>query len=327
MKRKNSVAQIPEGADLRPGCRSPSPGHVCRILALTLQFVLLIWTACSIRTIRKSQSFQYEAERWQGPAEQRYCQAAVWPEGGGLPAEQAAALESGMAESFPAADSETSFVTAFGTWETGFAEFGHRKTEAELWQVSGDFFRLHSFAMADGGAGTFARNGDEAVLNETAAFALFGSSDCVGEAVRIGSLGWRVIAVVKEPGASVNKAAFAGTPRIWLPIRANSEVRFYEAILPEYYSGFAAETLERALGAPVTISTGRFRLSRLWKEAKAFFQTPPASLPGLPPWEQAARLAQRRLCLLWAILLTTVLCLPVSVFRLLQRSRADPRFS
>ena len=185
----------------------------------------------------------------------------------------------------------------------------------ELWQVSESFFLLHGFSMASGGTGTFAQNGDEAVLNEAAAFALFGSFDCVGESIRIDRLGWQVIAVIKEPEGSANRVAYGGTARIWLPIRDDSDVSFYEAILPEYYDGFAAQTLERAIGAATTTSTGRFRLPQLWKKAKAFFQIPPAGQPDLPPWEQAARLAERRLCLLWILTLSFILCLLALCFQ------------
>jgi hypothetical protein len=274
---------------------------------------LLLWCVWSIHSITKSQSFQNEAERWQGPTEQRYCQVAAFLDKGGLPARQADALESELKEAFPTQEIEPPIVTAFGTWKTGFAEYGHRKTDAELWQVSENFFLLHSFPMVSGGAGTFGEQNDAAVLNEAAAFALFGSSDCVGEAVRIGSLGWRVIAVVREPEGAVNKAAFAGIPRIWLPIQGDSDVTFYEAILPEYYSGFAAQMLERAAGTPVTTSTGRFRLPRLWEKAKDFFRTPPGKTPPLPPWEQSARLAERKLCLDWSIALFATICLLVQL--------------
>lgn len=297
---------------------------VRHMFTFVLLLTILLWCACSIRAITKSQSMQYEAERWQGPTEQRFCQVAVWLNGGELNAAQAAGLEAEMKRSFPEQEAEAPIVTAYGTWETGSAAYGRRKTTTELWRVSEGFFLLHSVSMASGGTGSFARNGDEAVLNEAAAFALFGSFDCVGECIRIGPLGWRVIAVVREPAGSLNKAAFAGTPRIWLPIRESSDLSFYEAILPEYYDGFAAQTLERTIGAAATSSTGRFRLPQLWREAKLFFQIPPSGQPDLPPWEQAARLAQRRLCLLWSLL---VLALLSSVLRLLLPAKSGRRLS
>jgi hypothetical protein len=159
--------------------------------------------------------------------------------------------------------------------------------------------------MAEGGPGTFADTGSEAVLNEAAAFALFGSSDCIGEDIQLDGLGWRVIAVIKEPDGAANEAVFGAAPRIFLPIADNDPVTFYEAILPEYYAGYAAQSLQNATGRTVTSSTGRFRLSRLWEKAQDFFCTPPDQTPSLPPWEQAARLAERKLCARWCVLVAT----------------------
>jgi hypothetical protein len=88
-------------------------------------------------------------------------------------------------------------------------------------------------------------------------------------------------------------------------------VTFYETILPEYYAGYVAQSLQNATGQIVTSSTGRFRLSRLWEQVKDFFRTPPGETPPLPPWEQAARLAERKLCLDWSIALFATICLLV----------------
>ena len=280
-----------------------------------LLVLLIAWCAWSIHAITRDQIFQYEAERWQGPTDQRFCQVAVYLDKGELNATQAAAIETDMKTSFPEQETEAAIVTTYGSWEVGSAEYEKRKTDAELWQVSEGFFLLHSFPAASGGTGSFGQNGDEAVLNEAAAFALFGSFDCVGESIRIDRLGRRVIAIIKEPEGSANRVAYGGTARIWLPIQEDSDVSFYEAILPEYYDGFAAQTLERAIGAATTTSTGRFRLPQLWKKAKAFFQTPPAGQPDLPPWEQAARLAERKLCLLWIIVSVLILNLLMLCFR------------
>ena len=167
--------------------------------------------------------------------------------------------------------------------------------------------------MAEGGPGTFADTGSEAVLNEAAAFALFGSSDCIGEVIQLGGLGWRVIAVVKEPEGAANEAAYGTAPRVFLPIENDASVTYYEAILPEYYAGYAAQSLRNATGRTVTTSTGRFRLSRLWEDVKDFFRTPPDQTPSLPPWEQTARLAERKLCLGWSIALLTTICLLVQL--------------
>ncbi len=278
--------------------------HIVRHISTVLSAVLLFWCAWSIHVITRDQVFQYEAERWQGPSEQSYSQVSVFWNEGEMNAAQAEALSNELRSSFPTEEIPP-FVTAWGAKSSGLASYAHRRAEAELWSVSKDFFTLHAFSMAEGGPGTFADTGSEAVLNEAAAFSLFGSNDCIGEAFQMNGLGWRVIAVIKEPAGAANEAAFGAAPRIVLPIADDASVTFYETILPEYYAGYVAQSLQNATGQIVTSSTGRFRLSRLWEQVKDFFRTPPGETPPLPPWEQAARLAERRLCARWCVLVAT----------------------
>lgn len=285
--------------------KEPAAGMRSISIVVTLLLAgILLWSILSIRAIPSSQTLQYEAERWQGPSEQTYSQVSVFWNDGEMDAGQAKTLAEELQASFPTEDIPP-FVTAYGAKSSGLAVYAHRRAEAELWSVSRDFFTLHAFSMAEGGPGTFADTGSEAVLNEAAAFALFGSSDCIGEDIQISGLGWRVIAVIREPDGAANEAAFGTAPRIFLPIADNDPVTFYEAILPEYYTGYAAQSLQNATGQTVTTSTGRFRLSRLWEQVKDFFRSPPEQTPSLPPWEQAARLAERKLCARWCVLVAT----------------------
>ena len=281
--------------------RQTNPRKPLRLLIPLLLAVLLLLSCHSIRQLTAAQTMQYEAERWQGPSEQTYSQVAVFWSDGEMDAGQAQMLAAELQASFPT-ENTPPFVTAYGAKSSGLAVYAHRRAEAELWFVSKDFFTLHALSMAEGGPGTFASTGSEAVLNEAAAFTLFGSNDCIGEAVRINDLGWRVIAVVKEPTGAANEAAFGTVPRIFLPIADDASVTFYEAILPEYYSGYAAQSLQNATGQSVTTSTDRFCLPRLWEKLKDFFRTPPEQTPPLPPWEQAARLTERKLCAWWCVL-------------------------
>ena len=306
--------------------KEPAAGMRSISIVVTLLLAgILLWSILSIRAIPSSQTLQYEAERWQGPSDQTYSQVSVFWNEGEMDAGQAKTLAEELQTSFPTEEIPP-FVTAYGAKSSGLAVYAHRSTEAELWSVSRDFFTLHAFSMAEGGPGTFADTGSEAVLNEAAAFALFGSSDCIGEDIQISGLGWRVIAVIREPEGAANEAAFGTAPRIFLPIADNDPVTFYEAILPEYYTGYAVQCLQNATGRTVTSSTGRFRLSRLWEQARNFFRTPPDQTPPLPPWEQAARLAERKLCARWCVLVATsvlLLCqLSIILFQVLfQKNR------
>lgn len=314
MKQKPSVT----ARTSTPHSAHPSATHIirhlCRRLAFCIPFLAaLFWSILSIRSITASQGMQYEAERWQGPSEHSYAQVSVYWNEGEMDATQATQLAEELRASFPT-EEIPSFIAAYGAKSSGLAVYAHRSVEAELWPVSKDFFTLHAFSMAAGGPASFADTGSEAILNESAAFALFGSNDCIGEDIRLGGLGWRVIAVIHEPDGTVNEAAFGAAPRIFLPITGDASVTFYEAILPEYYAGYATQNIQNATGQNATNSTGRFRLPRLWTATKVFFRTPPAGSPPLTPWEQAACLAERKLCILWfTILLETVCCILLSI--------------
>ena len=317
----HSHSERPKGLSARRSEESAPPStprKPLRMLITLLLAVLLLLSCHSIRQLTAAQTMQYEAERWQGPSEQTYSQVAVFWSDGEMDAGQAQMLAAELQASFPT-ENIPPFVTAYGAKSSGLPVYAHRRAEAELWSVSKDFFTLHAFSMAEGGPGTFARTGSEAVLNEAAAFSLFGSNDCIGEAFQMNGLGWRVIAVIKEPAGAANEAAFGAAPRIFLPITDDISVTFYEAILPEYYAGYAAQSLQNVTGQIVTSSTGRFRLSRLWEQVKDFFRTPPGETPPLPPWEQAARLAERKLCLDWSIALLAAICLLVQLVPLFVR--------
>ena len=271
------------------------------IIAAVLLLIIgvCVWRIC---VLTDSQVAQEAAERWQGASEQRYCQVSVFPADESMTAAKAVSFVSDLWQSVPTGVEPAPILTAFGGIKTGRASYADRSPEVELWHVSEDFFRLHPYEMIRGGVGAFDME-QTAVLNEEAAWQLFGSVNGCGELVRVDGRGYRVVAVLREPSGTANAAAYGNTPRIFLPSEETDPVAFFEAVLPEYYDGCAARMLSDLTGMPVTTNTGRFRLSALYARAKAFFSTPPQALPQFPPWEQAAILTERRLCLLWLLLL------------------------
>lgn len=270
-----------------------------RILLAVLLFLTgsLIW---QIAATANAQTQQQEAERWQDTTDQAYRYVSAFWNSGELTAEEAAALAASLEQALPPGVEPAPILTAYGGSVQGLASYASHTAEAELWYISEDFFLLHSYAMIEGGVRRL--SAPFAVLNEAAAWELFGSVYGCGETVLIDGTGYRVAAVLREPQDAAASAAYGNVPRIWLPMKGVADVTFFEAVLPEYYSGFAKQTLSELAGNLVTENTGRFRLSRLWELAKHFLLAPPEAVPQLPPWEQAAILAQRRLCVLWLLL-------------------------
>lgn len=271
-----------------------------RILLAVLLFLTgsLIW---QIAAMANAQTQQQAAGRWQGPTDQEYHYVSVFWNSGELTAMEAAALAASLEQMLPSDVEPVPILTAYGGSVQGLASYANRTSEAELWYVSEDFFLLHSYAMIEGGVHRL--SAPFAVLNEAAAWELFGSVYGCGETVLIDGIGYRVAAILQEPQDTTASVVYGRTPRIFLPLTEHTEITFFETVLPEYYSGYAAQTLSDLTGRPVTENTDRFRLSRLWECAKHFLLMPPEAVPQLPPWEQAAILTQRWLCVLWLLLL------------------------
>ena len=292
--------------DEEAGGRKPAPTaagrRARRLLIGILLLLILLWSGWSIHSILENQWMQRSAELWRGSASQRYCQVSAFWNSGELDAEQAGRIVLELEQRLQEETDPVPIAAVYGGMQAGQAAYGRRTAEAEIWYVTEDFFRLHSFALTEGGTGTFQAGSQTAVLNEQAAWRLFGSAHGCGESIVIRGQGYRVTAVLQEPKDSVNRATYGSAARIYLPMTESAPVTFLEAVLPEYYSGYAAAALSSAAGTSVKTNTGRFRLSLLWKQAKAFFSSPPESQPQLPPWELAAKLAGRRLCVLWSIL-------------------------
>ena len=248
------------------------------------------------------QSLQKEAERWQGESTTPFRQIAVFLPNAST-AEEAAAASVRLQSDF-----EDDILCTYGSWEESEAAFAKRRTQVEAYRVSSDFFRLHSFNAANGAVASFQTEDDVAILNEEAEWQLFGSNQCIGEYITVGEEICRVLAVIAEPQGSVNARAFGGTARIYTKITSAQPVTFYEFILPEYYTGFAEQTVRAALGTTViTDCTDRFQIAALWTAAMNFFFGAQQEAVNTPPWEFSAQQTQRQLCLL------AVLCIVIGV--------------
>lgn len=271
----------------------PIPVALLLILAAMLLY---------LQTLVDDQSLQMEAERWQGESTTPFRQIAAFLPNAST-AEEAADTSRRLQ-----AELEDDILCAYGSWEDAEAAFAKRRTQVEAYRVSSDFFRLHSFDAASGATASFQSEADVAILNEEAAWQLFGSNQCIGEYITVGEETRRVLAVIAEPQGAVNARAFGGTARIYTKITSAQPVTFYEFILPEYYTGFAEQTVQAALGtAVITDCTDRFQIAALWTAAISFFFGAQQEAVNTPPWEFSAQQTQRQLCLL------AVLCIVIGV--------------
>lgn len=271
---------------------------------LTILAAMLLY----MQSLIDNQSLQKEAERWQGESATPFLQIAAF-----LPS-ASTAEEAAVTSTHLKSDFDDEILCSYGSWKESEAFFAKRKTQVEEYQVSSDFFRLHSFCEVSGAVASFQSEDGVAILNEEAAWRLFGSNQCIGEYIAVGEETCRVLAVITEPQGSINARAFGSIARIYTKIKSSQPVTFYEFILPEYYTGFAVQTVHNALGtAVITACTERFQISTLWAAAANFFCGSQQEAVNTPPWEFSAQQTQRQLCLLAAICIAigvSLICFP-----------------
>lgn len=168
--------------------------------------------------------------------------------------------------------------------------------------IGGDFFLFHPLTLLDGAY--FSGNDlmkDYCVIDEDAAWQLFGSNDVAGMTVYIGSVPHIVTGVVRRPSGRLAEAAGLDSTVVYVSYQTLTElgsshgINHYEIVMPNPVTGFAYNYIKEKLGAEekeveVVENTSRYSiLSRL--ELIGQFGT--RSMNGkaiiYPYWENIAR--------------------------------------
>lgn len=174
--------------------------------------------------------------------------------------------------------------------------------------VGGDFFLFHPLELLSGAY--FAGNGlmsDYVILDEDAAWQLFGSNDVAGQIVTIGSHPHIVTGVVKRQEGRLYKSAGLSESLIYVSYdtllnygsinygSSDSAVNHFEIVMPNPVSGFALGVVRESFGGDeknveILENTSRFSLLSLFKIIVSFGTR---SMNGkaiiYPYWENAAR--------------------------------------
>ncbi len=168
----------------------------------------------------------------------------------------------------------------------------------------GDYFMIHDPVFVSGAALTETAAGDgAAVLDERAAFALFGATNVAGSVVFIDGQPYTVAGVTAVPESRFFDG-YGETPRIFVLYssalgRSVQKITAWSAVLPEPIDGFAAELTKELLGGydtAVTVeNSDRFTAESLWelsrtRETLAVREEAIA----FPYWENEARVAAYR---------------------------------
>ena len=195
--------------------------------------------------------------------------------------------------------------------------------------VGGDFFSFHPLELLSGGYFDDTDfNGDFCVLDEVAAWKIFGSNDVAGQILYVGDVPLIVRGVVKQPDDKVAKAAGALTDMCYVSYEylrsygTCGNINCYEIVTPNPVPDYAVDKLKSSIGINendmvLFENTARFSMANRWNLLTNSYQRSMITRDiSYPYWENIARNMEDRivvltvfymLFLVYSIILTLVL--------------------
>ena len=203
---------------------------ICRLVILILSVLFLI-TSLVGRGICLSECESRVSEAWQGESETEFRRISVYfaPHSPRTVTELRT-VKTGIEKRIAEQDEEIEFLMAWGG--EGESEFAtdHRQEWMKTFLVNQDFFAIRAFSVTAGAV--YPLKEDWVVLNEYAAWKLFGSVDCVGLDVARDGIATVVAAVVDDGQEDA---------MVYAPANDQTPITFFETVLPEFVNGYAKE--------------------------------------------------------------------------------------
>lgn len=232
----------------------------------------------------------------------------------------------------PEADGARRMIYAYSAGgEANLSNEGFSKTYRAM-GVGGDFFIFHPFELISGSYFDSDKlMKDLVILDEDAAWDLFGSYDVVGREVEVGGARHIVSGVIRRDDSKLDKLAGNDQSTVYLSYEALAQhgnpayLNTYEVLMPNSVSQYAYNLVEKSVPVEedkfvVVENTGRFRWTRLIKELKSLSTRSMNSKAVIFPfWENMARGMEDRLFPLVAIDLLLFLFIFVNVWILIRR--------
>ena len=291
------------------------------IPCLVLTVLSGIFWACFVSVGHQFPSI-YAAETWRGDSTLRYMQVASF-----LPADEGKTeedifsfrqtLDQKMVDNSLQSEGEGNlYADAYSAFDKLTVSSERNSTELDAIGVGGEFFLFHPLELKSGSylsEDDFMRDG--VVLDETAAWKLFGGYDLTGLPVSIGSQSYVVLGVVSREDDRFTEKSVEDTGTIYLPFsqlqKQNEEARItcYEVAMPNPVKQFALNLMKESFAsenAETLEITDRFSVVRMWNIYRQFGQRSVQEIPlSYPYWENAQRMAEdyAALYLLAAVLL------------------------
>ena len=203
--------------------------------------------------------------------------------------------------------------------------------EADAIGIGGDFFLFHPMKLLNGSY--FSGNDlnhDYCVIDEDAAWQLFGSNDVAGMTVYINGIPHLVSGVIERPSGRLEKASGLDSTVIYVSYQTldeqgtNNGINHYEIVMPNPVSDYAVNLVRERLGGnekevEVLENTSRYSLVNRFKVVLDFGTR---SMNGkaiiYPFWENIARgyediIALFTVCMLLLILYPIILLLVIFI--------------
>lgn len=188
---------------------------------------------------------------------------------------------------------------------------GKTSLTASALGVGGDFFLFHPVEIINGAY--FSGNAlmkDYIIIDEDAAWQLFGSNDVVGMQVEIGGVPHLVAAVIKRDDDKLSKAAGLDKTLVYLSYESleaygtSKGISAYEILMPNPVKGFAYDIISKKVSAnednvEVIDNSIRFNDIELFGVIKEFSERVMSKKDIIYPyWENKARAVENQMAVL-----------------------------
>lgn len=213
------------------------------------------------------------------------------------------------------------YIDAYSAQGTISIQSDKKSIQATAIGIGGDFFMFHPVKLK--GGMYFSGNDlmqDAILLDEEAAWQLFGSNDIAGKTVTIGGLPYRVAGVYERPQGDLETLAGSEDTTVYvsfstLNAMTSASVTCYEVVMPNPVEGFAMDRmLEINLSSEEMVkmveNSNRFSyisLYNVWKERAARSMKTDDIV--LPFWENLARYKEEQMMevALWQVVFAGIL--------------------
>lgn len=298
--------------------KSFSAGQLKLLMSCIISFVLFVLLAVISHLMINSQETQQMAKRWS--EEEAVAQVSCFfSVNATITPDSIEEFEHGLDSALEEASIVSSSPNANARlWADAYSADGQITVESNLGSITvdaigigGDFFLFHPLPLLSGSY--FSGNDvmqDYCILDQEAAWKLFGSNDVAGQVVSIGGVAHIVTGVVKQEEGSLYEAAGLDGSQIYVSYQTleqygrNNGINHLEIVMPNPVSGYAKNYVAEAIGIgekelEVVENSNRFSLlNRIKHVGKLATRAMNGKAIIYPYWENVARACEDILALL-----------------------------